>query len=277
MKAYIYFIINQITKERYVGQTTNFSRRKAEHLNKLKDNTHLNPKLQSSVNKYGIENFIFEKIIFEDISKEELNQQEIHFINLFNSFNNGFNLTTGGTGGNTRSKLNFDQFCFAYFGNKAFDGMTNQTAQYLDCDSSTISTIKREQGYDEFRQRANLLPIKTQEAFLSQFKQIFLLDIYKPWTKQKTLDNDITLKIMCVVSSFGRGIEQTIIQHFHLSKGFIFHLMTGNGRIEVKTQYSQLTQNEIEEIGHKYFQEWNLQQYTKLSIKPIYQNLFDRY
>lgn len=277
MKAYIYFIINQITKERYVGQTTNFSRRKAEHLNKLKDNTHLNPKLQSSVNKYGIENFIFEKIIFEDISKEELNQQEIHFIDLFNSFNNGFNLTTGGTGGNTRSKLNFDQFCFAYFGNKAFDGMTNQTAQYLDCDSSTISTIKREQGYDEFRQRANLLPIKTQEAFLSQFKQIFLLDIYKPWTKQKTLDNDITLKIMCVVSSFGRGIEQTIIQHFHLSKGFIFHLMTGNGRIEVKTQYSQLTQNEIEEIGHKYFLEWNLQQYSKLTIKPIYQNLFDRY
>ena len=32
MKCYIYFIINQTTKHRYVGQTTNFSRRKNEHL-----------------------------------------------------------------------------------------------------------------------------------------------------------------------------------------------------------------------------------------------------
>ena len=32
MKAYIYFIINKITGERYVGQTTNFVRRKNEHL-----------------------------------------------------------------------------------------------------------------------------------------------------------------------------------------------------------------------------------------------------
>lgn len=33
MKAYIYFIINKVTGERYVGQTTNFARRKQDASN----------------------------------------------------------------------------------------------------------------------------------------------------------------------------------------------------------------------------------------------------
>ena len=75
MKCYIYFIINQLTNERYVGQTTNFSRRKNEHFEKLKENRHPNPKLQNAYNKYGKENFSIEKITFENLSKEELNKQ----------------------------------------------------------------------------------------------------------------------------------------------------------------------------------------------------------
>ena len=47
MKCYIYFIINQETNQRYVGQTTNFSRRKSEHLTKLRENRHPNLKLQN--------------------------------------------------------------------------------------------------------------------------------------------------------------------------------------------------------------------------------------
>ena len=42
MKCYIYFIINKNNNMRYVGQTTNFSRRKSEHLLKLKENLHNN-------------------------------------------------------------------------------------------------------------------------------------------------------------------------------------------------------------------------------------------
>ena len=54
---------------------------------------------------------------------------------------------------------------------------------------------------------------------------------------------------MCVVSTYGRGIETTILKHFGLSKGFIFHLMTGKGRLDVKKEYSLLTQEQREEIG----------------------------
>ena len=277
MKAYIYFIINQKTQQRYVGQTTNFSRRQQEHLSKLINHNHPNPKLQSSFNVYGKDNFIFEKIKFDDISKEELNFQEQHFIQLYDSYNNGFNLTLGGSGGDTRSKLTFENFCFAYFGNKKYQGMTNQTAKYLNCDSSTISAIRQEKAYDAYREKAQNLSLIEQEKYLKNFETIFCLLDYKPWTKQQTLDDETTLKIMCVVSSYGRGIESTILKHFNLSKGYIFHLITGNGRLSIKEQYKNLTELEIINIGHQYFQEWNLQQYTKLTIKPIYQNLFDRY
>lgn len=75
MKCCIYFIINKITEEYYVGQTTNFSRRKNEHFSKLAKNIHPNKKLQNSYNKYGKENFEITKINF-DITKEELNEKK---------------------------------------------------------------------------------------------------------------------------------------------------------------------------------------------------------
>ena len=121
MKGYIYFIINQVTLERYVGKTTNFTRRKNEHFEQLRNNNHINKKLQSSFNKYGEENFVIQKISYDDSTKEELNEQEIYYINKYDSFYNGFNLTLGGDGGDTRSKLNFEDFCFAYFGNLKYN------------------------------------------------------------------------------------------------------------------------------------------------------------
>lgn len=277
MKCYIYFIINQITNERYVGQTTNFNRRKTEHFSKLKQGIHPNPKLQNSFNKYGEENFIINKIQFDDITKQELDEQEIYYIKKYNSFNNGFNLTEGGTGGDTRSKLSFEDFCFAYFGNKKYDGMTNKTAKYLNCDSSTISAIRREEAYDNFREKALNLSEEEKEKYLDNFIKTFDLKNTKPWTKQATLDDTTTLHIMCVVSSYGRGIESTILKHFNLSKGFIFHLMTGNGRKEVKEQYRLLSEEEIQKIGKFYFNEWNLQSYSKIKIKEVYLNLFEKY
>ena len=277
MKCYIYFIINQITNERYVGQTTNFNRRKIEHFSKLKQGIHPNPKLQNSFNKYGEENFIINKIQFDDITKQELDEQEIYYIKKYNSFNNGFNLTEGGTGGDTRSKLSFEDFCFAYFGNKKYDGMTNKTAKYLNCDSSTISAIRREEAYDNFREKALNLSEEEKEKYLDNFIKTFDLKNTKPWTKQATLDDTTTLHVMCVVSSYGRGIESTILKHFNLSKGFIFHLMTGNGRKEVKEQYRLLSEEEIQKIGKFYFNEWNLQSYTKTKIKEVYLNIFETY
>ena len=279
MKGYIYFIVNKLTNEYYVGQTTNYSRRKNEHLSKLRENKHPNPKLQSSFNKYTEDNFDFSYLKYENIEKQELDQLEINFIKEKNSYENGFNLTLGGTGGNTRTnlKLNFDQYCFAYFGNKEYQGMTNQTAKFLNCDSSTISALVREISYDEYRRMAQDLPQDKKEEYLQEFIQQFDLENKTPWVKAEKLDDDTVLKIMCVVSCYGRGIEACILRSFDRKKGFIYHLMTDNSYKLAKINYKNLTEDEIQTIGEEYFKKWNLDSYSKVKIKKQFQNLILRY
>ena len=277
MKAYIYFIINKITGERYVGQTTNFVRRKNEHLSQLKDKTHINKKLQNAWNKYGENNFIVEKIQYDNISKEELNNEEIKYIKQYDSYNNGYNLTIGGDGGNTRSKLNFEQFCFAYFGNKKYDGMTNRTGKYLGVDSSCIASIKNEKSYDLFRQQAKELSIEEQNNYIERFEKELDIINNPPWIKRKTLDEQTTYEILCVVSTYGRGIEKTILNHFNLTKGFVYHLMIGNGRQSIKNKYKNTSKEERQKIGREKFNEWQLQSYSKIRIKEEYKDLFLHY
>lgn len=277
MKAYIYFIINKITGERYVGQTTNFVRRKNEHLSQLKDKTHINKKLQNAWNKYGENNFIVEKIQYDNISKEELNNEEIKYIKQYDSYNNGYNLTIGGDGGNTRSKLNFEQFCFAYFGNKKYDGMTNRTGKYLGVDSSCIASIKNEKSYDLFRQQAKELSIEEQNNYIERFEKELDIINNPPWVKRKTLDEQTTYEILCVVSTYGRGIERTILNHFDLTKGFVYHLMIGNGRQSIKNKYKNTSKEERQKIGREKFNEWQLQSYSKIKIKEEYKDLFLHY
>lgn len=278
MKCYIYFIINKVTNERYVGQTTNFSRRKNEHLLKLSENRHPNPKLQAAYNYYKSENFYFEKITYENLTKEELDNMEIYYIKYYDSFGeHGYNLTEGGTGGDTRSKLTFDQFCFAYFGNKKYKGMTNRTGEFLGVDSSCISAIVRDKSYDTFREQALQLAPEIKDTFIEDFEQKMDIKNNPPKAKRNSPNDEDTLKIMCVASSYGRGIGQAILKHFNLTKGFIFHLMTGNGRTEIKEKYKNLSEQKILEIGEFYFKEWELQKYSKTKIKKKYTNLITKY
>jgi len=71
----IYAIINQKTKRVYVGSTKNLYRRLIHHRHQLNTNTHGNPHLQNSFNKYGIENFRI-KILEETKDEEKLFQLE---------------------------------------------------------------------------------------------------------------------------------------------------------------------------------------------------------
>ena len=59
-------------------------------------------KLYESLIKYGIENHTIE-ILEYSLPKEELNEKEIYYIEKYDSFRNGLNLTRGGDG-SPRSK-----------------------------------------------------------------------------------------------------------------------------------------------------------------------------
>ena len=262
----------------YIGQTTNFKRRQKEHLRKLRRGEHPNTKLQNSFNYYGEKSFNFCQIFYPNITKEELNEKEKYYILKFKSAGpQGFNLTKGGTGGDTRSKLTFEEYCFAYFGNSLYKGMMNRTGRFLQVDSSCISSIVREKAYDFYREKANKLSPVEKRKIIKEFEEIMNIKNNKPII-QKTWPNDEDiLKIMCVVSTYGRGIEKTILCHFGLSKGFIFHLMTENNKKGVKERYNKMSKEEIIKIGIKYFHYWDLQKYSKFQIKQQYNNLKNRY
>lgn len=84
----------------YIGQTINEKRRRNDFLNE-KDKSYAGPKINNARKKYGPKNFEYE-ILFavESYVKEEvrdlLNQKEIQYIEMFDSFYNGYNSDRGG-------------------------------------------------------------------------------------------------------------------------------------------------------------------------------------
>ena len=90
----IYSITCTVTKKRYIGQSVKIKTRWKEHQSELKHNKHHNYKLQRDYNQYGAVNFIYE--VLELCPKRELDEKEKYYIKLYNSFNDGYNLTQGG-------------------------------------------------------------------------------------------------------------------------------------------------------------------------------------
>lgn len=102
----IYSITNLINGKRYIGQTRQgLARRRGEHVHRfnLGERDH---KLYQAMRKYGIENFKFE-ILCRVRRPEYLDVLEAYFVEKFDTFNNGYNMTCGGDGtaDETRKKL----------------------------------------------------------------------------------------------------------------------------------------------------------------------------
>ena len=98
-EGYIYKIINDVDDKVYIGQTRRtVNDRWKEH---KKDFKHLNYHLYNAMKKYGIEHFSphqIEKIDSKEIRQlsDMLDNREIFWIEYYNSYNNGYNQTSGG-------------------------------------------------------------------------------------------------------------------------------------------------------------------------------------
>lgn len=103
----IYKYENQINGKIYIGQSFHLENRKKEHTfryNKESSNNY-NSLFYRALRKYGIKNFKYEILLSGDnFSREELNLAEIHFIELFDSYSDGYNMNLGGnyTSGNKK-------------------------------------------------------------------------------------------------------------------------------------------------------------------------------
>jgi group I intron endonuclease len=92
----IYKTTNKINGKSYIGQTTwSLDKRKYFHIyNALskRDNIYFH----KAIRKYSEENFIWE-VITKCNSLEELNKAEVEMIEKYNTFENGYNLSLGGS------------------------------------------------------------------------------------------------------------------------------------------------------------------------------------
>ena len=91
----IYKIINNINSKVYIGKTSRtLETRFQQHIN---NTSGCKSAIHEAIKKYGKENF--QIILVEDnIPDNQINQKERYWINVFNSYKNGYNLTPGGDG-----------------------------------------------------------------------------------------------------------------------------------------------------------------------------------
>lgn len=267
MIGYIYFIINNENKQRYVGQTVDFTRRKAEHLNDLRNHKHVNDKLQRAWNKYGEANFSFEYNKYELENKDELNILEKAFIQQYDSFNNGYNLTFGGDGGNTRGKLSFDDYCLVYIGCQ-WKGMTEKIGKYLEVDSAAISAILREVAYLWYKEDADNLSLEEKQRIQLKFREIFGIAENKVADENRVpthLSEDDYFYCLCIASSYGRGIESALAKFFNKHRSFLSNGIKGkaSGKVYNALQrFKKLTVEKVLQIGQQKFEEWKISEFT---------------
>lgn len=90
----IYKITNQETNESYIGQSVDVSKRWKDHIKcGLGIDAPIGNKLYKAMQEYGVWNFSWE--LLEACSREELNAKEKFYINLYKTYEYGYNSNLG--------------------------------------------------------------------------------------------------------------------------------------------------------------------------------------
>ena len=107
---YIYKITNKVSGKIYIGQTNDAVKRWKDHLSAVRNNFGF--LLHSSIRKHGTENFIFE--VIEECEDIATNDREKFWISYYDSFHNGYNLTSGGDHDFNRSDETINKMSKSY-------------------------------------------------------------------------------------------------------------------------------------------------------------------
>lgn len=145
----IYKITNTINNKCYIGQSVNIEHRWIEHKSAARNYSQKNSSaLYNAINKYGIENFKFE--IIEETSIEKLDEREKYWIQYYDTYYHGYNLTTGGFGG---TRYDYDKIFSLWQ-----EGYNCKEIQKLiHCDDQTVTKALRTNNItmEDVRRRIN--------------------------------------------------------------------------------------------------------------------------
>ncbi len=108
MTIRIYKILNTKNKKCYIDCSKNVERRFKDHQFNLIHNNHHSPKLQASYNKTK-DKSVFKYEIIEETEEKILLEREQYYINLYDSFHNGYNCTSESINYKYVKKINNNQ------------------------------------------------------------------------------------------------------------------------------------------------------------------------
>lgn len=83
--------------ERYYAKGTGIERIYNYHAARKRRGVYFNQYLLGEIEKYGFDAFVVDEVFDVAITQDELNQKETYYIEQFDSYMNGYNMTCGGT------------------------------------------------------------------------------------------------------------------------------------------------------------------------------------
>lgn len=98
VRGYIYKITNKVNGKLYIGKTEHMNPydRWIEHMQDYTKERNNNRYLYRAMKKYGLVNFEFE--IVEKVYNDTLDNREKYYIQMYDTYENGYNMTLGGDG-----------------------------------------------------------------------------------------------------------------------------------------------------------------------------------
>lgn len=172
----IYKIENLINGKVYIGQSVDiqyrFNNHKSESFNP-KSNAY-DTAIHRAIRKYGVDNFSFD--IIEECDQDKLREREIYWIDYYQSFGCGYNLTSGGEGVQT---INIKQTQKLW--DKGFS--VKEIAQNLNCQQHTVIRIL--ESYDKYNNQESYRRGR-ENARNKMNKPIMQYDLYGTFIQKYT-------------------------------------------------------------------------------------------
>lgn len=204
----IYKITNRINGKIYIGQSINIKFRWKQHEQEAKGERR-NSLLYQAMRKYGLENFSFE--VIEECSQENLNEREVYWIDYYNSFNEGYNMTPGGT---EPSKVNIQEIYDLWDAGYTLSDIVERTNvgktsvnKYLNEYENYSAQESNRRGGKKARETA----IKNGKVITPQ-KNIKQYDLWGNYIRNWNTQNEIERKLEIDAETIGRCLKGKAIQ-----------------------------------------------------------------